>query len=362
MTWLCAAASAQQFESDTIVYGADQVEQYMPLLEGRRAAITGNHTSLLHAAPGTFTHLVDTLAALSQHGKRFQIKTLFSPEHGFRGNAAAGAKVGHDTDSATGLPIVSLYGKNRKPTQQQLQDIDIMIFDLQDVGCRFYTYISTLQLVMEACAEKGIPLVVLDRPNPNAHYVDGPVLDSAHTSFVGMRPGTPAVYGMTIGEYARMLDSELPLPTTKGYQLTVVPLRRYTHHTPVTLPVAPSPALRTRHAIALYPSLCLFEGTNVSVGRGTPYPFETVGNEHKIDLRNTIASPKFDLRYLRMMLRESTAETFFAHPDFFDKLAGNSQLRQQLANGATDDEIRASWQPAISQFKTYRKIFLLYPL
>ena len=246
--------------------GAERMEQYLPLLSGKRVALCGNQTSVV----GT-THLVDTLLS-----RKVNLVKLFCPEHGFRGQAEAGATIASGKDPQTGLPVVSLYGKNKKPSPEQLQGIDILLFDLQDVGCRFYTYISTLHYVMEAAAENGVKVIVLDRPNPNGFYVDGPVLDPAFKTCVGMHPG-PVVYGMTIGEYARMINGEKWLANGVQCDLEVVTLEGYTHRTRYKLPVAPSPNLQTPEAIYLYPSLCFFEGTNISVGRGTEHPFEMYG-------------------------------------------------------------------------------------
>ncbi|MBQ0016182.1 MAG: DUF1343 domain-containing protein [Bacteroidales bacterium] len=324
---------------------------YLPLLRDKQVAVVGNHTSLVGN-----THLVDTLLSSG-----VKVAKIFSPEHGFRGTAAAGAKVNSSIDDATGIPIVSLYGGNKKPTSQQLQGLDVVLFDLQDVGCRFYTYISTLQYVMEACVENGVRLIVLDRPNPNGHYVDGPILEPEFKSFVGMRPGTPVVYGMTIGEYATMIYSEITaVKPVDG--LKVIPLLGYTHNSHYQLPVPPSPNLRTSQAVALYPSLCLLEGTSISVGRGTPYPFEVIGNEgeYMMDLRHVAVDTCFDLRYLREMLAHSDTASFFLKRNSFERLAGNSLLRKQLLDGASDEAIRASWEPMLEQFKLYRKQFLLY--
>ncbi|MBR1792467.1 MAG: DUF1343 domain-containing protein [Bacteroidales bacterium] len=333
-----------------IVVGAERMDVYLPLVQGHAVSVVANHTSLV----GT-RHLVDTLTSIGCN-----LHSIFCPEHGFRGTAAAGAHIANGRDERTGLPIVSLYGKNKKPTAEQLQGIDIVIFDLQDVGCRFYTYISTLHYVMEACAEEGVPLMVLDRPNPNGHYVDGPVMEQEYTSFVGMKAGLPVVYGMTMGEYAQMIDSELT-HRKEGYHLTVIPLLNYTHDSIYQLPVPPSPNLRTAQAVALYPSLCLFEGTTISVGRGTPYPFEVIGNDYKMDLRTVPVAARFDLHYLREMLAHSEKDNFFLKNNFFEKLAGNGQLRKQLLEGEGDEAIRASWQPQLDAFKQYRKRFLLYP-
>ena len=352
-----------------------------------RFAVVANQTSMVGN-----THLVDTLLALGA-----DIRKIFCPEHGFRGTAAAGAHVDNSTDPKTGIPIVSLYGKNKKPTQEQLEDVDYVLFDLQDVGCRFYTYISTLHYVMEACAEAGIPLAVLDRPNPNGHYVDGPVLDTAHyRSFVGMHP-VPVVYGMTIGEYAQMINGEGWLDLREGLRcgLNVVPMQGYKRDSVgYQLPVPPSPNLRNAHAIALYPSLCLFEGTNVSVGRGTDSPFEIIGIPSKystwwcsntnftlagnqiagafyfapqggeqhfgIDLSRIDVPARFDLSYLMVMYSLAKKDCFFLKSNFFEKLAGNGDLRKQIEAGMSDEEIRATWQPALDDFKKIREKYLIY--
>ncbi len=317
-----------------------------------RLAVVANQTSLVGN-----THLVDTLLASD-----VVVTKIFCPEHGFRGTAEAGAHVDNSIDSKTGIPIVSLYGKNKKPTQEQLADVDYVLFDLQDVGCRFYTYISTLHYVMEACAEAGIPLAVLDRPNPNGHYVDGPVLDTAHyRSFVGMHP-VPVVYGMTIGEYAQMINGEGWLKDGIKCNLTVVPMQGYKRDSVgYELPVPPSPNLRNAHAIALYPSLCLFEGTHCGVGRGTGYPFERVSyGSDTLDLRGEEAPSAFSLRYLMEMYRRVPKGKFFQKSNFFEKLAGNGDLRKQISSGMSEEEIRATWQPALDEFKKIREKYLIY--
>ena len=317
-------------------------------------AVVANQTSLVGN-----THLVDTL--LSQ-GVR--VTKIFCPEHGFRGTAAAGAKVSDSKDPQTGLPIISLYGKNKKPTPQQMKDLDAVVFDLQDVGCRFYTYLSTLHYVMEACSERGIPIVVLDRPNPNGHYIDGPVLDTArYRSFVGMHP-VPIVYGMTIGEYACMINGEYWLRDSLQCNLIVVPMQGYRRDSiGYELPVPPSPNLRNAHAVALYPSLCLFEGTNCGVGRGTPWPFEIV--TYKADTLNLRSADcpvgAITLSYLLTMYRRVPKGKFFLKNNFFEKLAGTDQLRKQIERGLTEEEIRATWQPALDRFKTIRSRYLIYP-
>lgn len=319
-------------------------------LDGKRVAVVGNQTSVVEGI-----HLVDTLLA-----KGIRVSKIFCPEHGFRGIAAAGAKVDNSTDPKTGLPIISLYGKNKKPTAKQMEDVDCVVFDLQDVGCRFYTYISTLHYVMEACAEAGIPLVVLDRPNPNGHYVDGPVLDTArYRSFVGMHP-VPVVYGMTIGEYAKMINGEHWIKDT--CDLTIVKMKGYRRDSiGYEMPVPPSPNLRNAHAIALYPGLCLFEGTNCGVGRGTDYPFEWVTYENDtLDLRHEEAPAAFSLRYLMAMYRRVPKGKFFLKSNFFEKLAGTTELRHQIEAGMSENEIRATWQPGLERFKEIRKKYLIY--
>lgn len=320
-----------------------------------RTAVVANQTSVVGA-----THLVDTLLRAGVN-----VTKIFCPEHGFRGTAAAGAKVDNSTDPKTGLPIISLYGKNKKPSPEQMKDIDAVIFDLQDVGCRFYTYLSTLHYVMEACAERGIPLIVLDRPNPNGHMIDGPVLDTATCrSFVGLHP-VPVVYGMTIGEYAQMINGEHWLEDGVQCNLTVVPMQGYDRHGFYPLPVPPSPNLRNAHAIALYPSLCLFEGTNCGVGRGTDHPFEwvTYGTD-TLDLRSYSVGEEapdlIDLWPLIEMYRRVPQGKFFLKSNFFEKLAGTTELRRQIEAGMDENEIRATWQPGLERFKEIRKKYLIY--
>lgn len=378
------------------VVGAERTALYLPLLQGKRVGLVGNQASVVYhensdSLPAT--HLLDLL--LKHH---VQVVRLFSPEHGFRGEAEAGAAVSDGTDAATRLPIVSLYGNNRKPTAQQLQGLDVVVFDLQDMGVRFFTYISTLHYVMEACAQQGIPVIVMDRYNPHTGYIDGPVLDSSYRSFVGMHP-VPVCYGMTIGEYALMINGEHWLKDSLTCQLTVIPMIGFTHESAYTPLVAPSPNLKTPRAMLLYPSLCLFEGTQVSVGRGTAWPFEVVGapnyNHHHfflqffqhdfsftphpipgasnsplfngqecygLDLRHITPKSELDLDYLIQIYKGiDHPDTFFRSDGFFNLLAGNSNLRKQLESNATEEEIRASWQPALQHFKQIRKKYLLYP-
>lgn len=358
--------------------GADQIANYKQTLQHKNLAVVANQASRVGQR-----HLVDSLLQMD-----LQVKYILCPEHGFRGDAEAGAKIADGVDAQTGIPIISLYGNNKKPKPDQLPNVETLIFDLQDVGCRFYTYISTLHYVMEYCAENNVQLIVLDRPNPNAGYVDGPVLEPKYKSFVGMHPGVPIVYGMTIGEYALMINGEGWLLDGKQCPLHVVPLLHYTHDSSYSLPVPPSPNLRTDQAIALYPSLCLFEGTNVSVGRGTDCPFEIIGRPsyrnhtfsfvphpipgvsdnplhngklcYGIDLCSVQPQKSFDLTYLIEMYRNSDKNTFFLKSNFFEKLAGTASLRKQLQQGSSPEQIRQSWAAGLDKFKVIRQKYLLY--
>jgi uncharacterized protein YbbC (DUF1343 family) len=344
---------------------------------GNQTAIVGNR------------HLVDSLLTL-----RVNVVKLFCPEHGFRGQAEAGATIASGKDAQTGLPVVSLYGKNKKPTADQLKGVDVILFDLQDVGCRFYTYISTLHYVMEAAAENHVKVIVLDNPNPNGFYVDGPVLDPKYKSFVGMHP-VPIVYGMTIGEYAQMINGEKWLANGVQCDLTVVKILDYDRKSRYELGMPPSPNLKTRESIYLYPSLCLFEGTNISVGRGTDMPFEMYGAP-KMQSGDYSFTPhaipgvsenppykdqecrgfwlheeavqglkeeegQFNLSYLLTAYQNyPDKEHFFLTNNFFEKLAGTDQLRKQIEEGLSEEEIRASWQQELDQFKEIRGKYLLY--
>lgn len=361
---------------------AQFTEEYLPFLKGKRIGMLVNQTSVV-----SNKHLVDTLLSLQQ-----DIRKIYCPEHGFRGNADAGEKVNNTIDSATNLPIVSLYGNNKKPSKSDLDSIDLMIFDVQDVGVRFYTYISTLHYVMEACAENNIPLLILDRPNPNAHYIDGPILQKEYQSFVGMHP-VPVVYGMTIAEYAKMINGERWLANGVECELIVIRNKAYTHQSLYTLPIKPSPNLADADAIALYPSLCFFEGTVISVGRGTYEPFKMIGhpqlentytysfqpvsiegmskeppykNEicYGVDLRNYVSDSSFNRKQLEL---KWLIEMYKAYPDtskffnkFFDKLAGNATLRSQILEGKSEEEIRMSWRRDLHKFNRTRRKYLLY--
>ena len=362
-----------------VIVGAERMKEYLPLIRDKRIAIVSNQTSLVN-----HTHLVDTLLSL-----KIKIKCVFAPEHGFRGDAEAGAHIDNNVDAKTKLPIISLYGKHDKPTAEDLTDVDLVVFDIQDVGARFYTYIATLQYVMEACAQKKIPVLVLDRPNPNGFYVDGPVLNKKLASFVGMNP-IPIVHGLTIAEYALMLNGEHWLANNLQCDLFYVKCVNWDHSDFYELPVKPSPNLPNNTSIYLYPSLCLFEGTKVSVGRGTDYPFQVVGfPDSKVGsfhftpksksgfatkpLYENIDCKGFDLRtfgdtyikashqvYLYWLIGMYQTDSTQFFNSFFDKLAGTDELRKQIIAGTSEEEIRNSWQPALDNYILMRKKYLLY--
>jgi len=370
-----------QVQKDTtIILGANQTEKYLSLLNGKHVAVVANQTSVIFNEKG-YTHLVDSLISL-----KVDVKKIFSPEHGFRGKGDAGELIDDSKDTKTGLPIISLHGKNRKPTKKQLEDIDIVLFDIQDVGVRFYTYLSTMHYVMEASAEANIPLIVLDRPNPNANYIDGPVLDLAFKSFVGMHP-VPLVYGMTIGEYAKMINGEGWLENNVLCDLTVITLKNYIHVSPYSLPIKPSPNLPNDKAINLYPSLDLFRGTTINAGRGTNYQLQCYGapffpksdfsytpesNEgakhprfegklcYGVDLRNEPTLDHLTLKYIIDAFNKTPKEeTFFGST--FTAHAGNEILQKQIESGMTEYEIKATWQEDLENFKKIRAKYLLYP-
>jgi uncharacterized protein YbbC (DUF1343 family) len=362
-----------------IIPGAERLDYYLPMLANKSIAIVTNHTGLVMGV-----HLVDTLKS-----RNVKINVIFCPEHGFRGDADAGQHIDNSKDTKTGIPIVSLYGNKKKPTAKDLADVEILLFDLQDVGVRYYTYISTLHYIMEAAAENQKHVIVLDRPNPNGFYIDGPVLDTAFRSFVGMHP-IPVVYGMTIGELGKMINGEGWLKNKKQCRLTIVECLNYTHQSRYVLPVPPSPNLRNMAAVYLYPSLGFFEGTVVSAGRGTDFPFQVYGHpllkEHPFEYTPKsvpgATSPKFlgnkcygeDLRNTAIARGEHNeiALIFLVRayqnltlPDFFNSyfrlLAGNNILRKQIEEGVEIGKIRESWQPEIEKFKVKREKYLLYP-
>jgi len=362
-----------------IIPGAYHTEQYLHTLKGKQVALVVNHTSVIGK-----TYLADSLLSLG-----VQVKRIFAPEHGFRGTADAGAHIDNEVDSKTGLSLVSLYGKHKKPTPEDLKGIDVVLFDIQDVGTRFYTYSSTLLYVQEACAENKVKLLVLDRPNPNGHYVDGPVLDpSRFASFVGLT-AIPVVHGLTMGEYAQMLNGEGWLANKVVCDLQVIPVSSYTHNSVVHVAIAPSPNLPNDQSIGLYPSLCLLEPTIVSVGRGTNSQFQVIGTPNSAagnytftpvptpgamdpplkgqlcygqDLRSVpTRNLGFSLTYLIDMFEKTgQKESFFTSASFFDKLAGTDGIRLGLLAGKSEKEIRASWEPALKAYKEMRKRYLIY--
>ncbi len=363
-----------------ITPAAERPGAYLPILHNYDVAVVANQTSLVNEM-----HLVDFLL-----DRYVNVIKVFAPEHGFRGEAGAGEKVNSGKDSKTGVPIVSLYGSNKKPSAQQLADVDLVVFDIQDVGARFYTYISTMTYVMEACAEQGKKVIILDRPNPNGHYVDGPVLKAGYESFVGLHP-IPIVHGMTVGEYARMVNEEGWLKGGIKCDLEIIKCEGWNHSDHYDLPVKPSPNLPNALAITLYPSICLFEGTSVSVGRGTELPFQQIGSPYFPEgstqftprSMSSAKSPKYmgeickgyDLReFAKFYLRGSgelylywLLEAYRLAPDkenffntFFDKLAGSDQLRKDIINDMPMAEIKASWQKDLEDFKAIRKKYLLY--
>lgn len=371
---------------EIIQTGAQQIDAYLPLLTGKRIAIVANHTSMIGN-----THLVDTLMSLG-----IDLIRVFSPEHGFRGIDDAGDEINDTIDTKTGLPVVSLYGKKKMPVYADFKTdslwIDVVVFDIQDVGVRFYTYISTLTYMMEACARWCVPMIILDRPNPNGHYVDGPVLKPGFESFVGLHP-IPVVHGMTIGEYAQMVNGENWLPDSLRCELTVIPVKGYDHNLFYQLPVKPSPNLNNMTAIYLYPSICFFEGTTVSLGRGTLSPFLVIGHPYFCDgtfsftpesipgmskkppyekmecfgynlageALNVIQPPfGIQLKWL-FEFYENLSDIPGFFNSYFDKLAGTDQLRVMILDGCTEEEIKISWENDLETFRKIRKQYLLYP-
>jgi uncharacterized protein YbbC (DUF1343 family) len=383
-------ASAMPLMKTGIITGADQTEKYIPYLKGKRVAILGNPTSIIGKR-----NMVDSLWA-----RGVKIVKVFGPEHGFRGNASAGVKVQNEVDSATGIPIISLYGAKNKPTKEDMQDVDVMIYDVQDVGCRFYTNINALVRLMEACAESNKELLILDRPNPNAYFVDGPVLDMKYKSGIGMFP-IPITHGCTIAEFAQMANGQGWLSNKMICKLRIVKVANYTHDTYYTLPVKPSPNLNTQQSIMLYPSTCLFEGTYLNHGRGTYFPFTVLGSPelkdiysfsftptgikgmsetplhmdkvcYGLDLRNydinlLLKSKKINIKWMMELYKNYPyKEKFFdsklsKEMNSIDKLAGVGLFKQQIISGASEEEIRKSWEPGLSEYKKMRKKYLLYP-
>ncbi|MBU2891842.1 DUF1343 domain-containing protein [Colwellia sp. D2M02] len=364
-----------------LVVGAEQPALYLPKLAGKRVGLVVNQTSKVNNQ-----HLVDFLLA-----QGINVQVIFAPEHGFRGDHDAGEKFNNSIDKQTGVPLVSIYGKSKKPAAEVMASVDIIVFDIQDVGVRYYTYISSMHYMMAAASEANIGFMVLDRPNPNGMYIDGPVLEHEFQSFVGMH-AIPLLHGLTVGELAKMIVGQGWLNTDKPLALTVIPIANYHHQMPYSLPIKPSPNLPNDLAIALYPSLGFFEATPISIGRGTPYPFQVIGyNKTSLGdytfmpvstpgaaikpklMNETLIGQRFyqnaqtnhgglTLRYV-IQWHQAFAqqhETFFQHPKFMDKLAGTDKLRKAIIAGQTESEIKASWQPALTEYKALRQQYLLY--
>ena len=377
---LCSLFHTVFAQASSLKVGADRLELILPLIEGKRVGLTGNQSSVLSDEKHTL--LLDTLLASGA-----DVVRLFSPEHGFRGTADAGAKVASGKDPVTGLPIISLYGKHRKPTREDLKGIEVMLLDLQDVGVRFFTYISTMYYVVEACANEGIPVIILDRPNPH-DAVDGPMLEPSKKSFIGMFP-IPAVHGLTMGELALMAVGEKWIKTAKRPALTVIKCEGWQHGDPYELPIKPSPNLRSPRSILLYPTLCFYEGTSWSVGRGTDRPFEQIGYPQKgfgthsftpqsiqgasspmykgkkcygpdLDERNFATGIDLDLLIQTYRLTKAKGIKFITRPDHFDLLAGTSRLSRQIEADLTAEAIRATWEPALQAYRSLRAPYLLY--
>ena len=371
-----------------IIVGANQTSEYLEILKGKRLGIVANQTSVIFKNPelpkAGNSHLVDSLLVLGM-----DIKKVFAPEHGFRGTADAGEAVKDGSDTKTGLPIISLYGQNRKPQSQQLKDLDLVVFDIQEVGVRFYTYIATLQLVMEACSEQGIPVLVLDRPNPNGHYVDGPTMEKEHQSFLGMTP-IPLVYGMTIGEYAVMINEEGWLASGTKASLTIIPLKNYAHNKAYSLPIRPSPNLPNDTAINLYPSLGLFEGTHVNAGRGTEFQFQRFGApfldaayfsfsytpkpnfgaknpKHNGEIcygEELSQHPRMrsvSLEWVLAAYKHAKDKSGFFKTSGFTKHAGTARLQADIEAGMSEKEIRNGWEKDLIAFRKIRAQYLMYP-
>lgn len=395
VNFTCNAQENYLYKNKPIETGADQSEKYLPMLRNKKVGILTNQTGIItlekknpskqhltekQTLENTFIHLVDYLIE-----KEIKITKIYAPEHGFRGTADAGELIKDGNDVKTGLPIVSLYGNNKKPTVKQLEGIEIMVFDLQDVGARFYTYISSLHYLMEACAEQNIPIIILDRPNPKGAAVDGPILEIEHKSFVGMHP-IPILHGLTIGEYAQMINGEKWLKNGITAKLTVIKVKNYNKGQNYHLPVKPSPNLPNDTAVNLYTSLCLFEGTNVSVGRGTEKQFQVYGspflknmpftfspkpnegakdplyNSKKCfgeDLSNNANITGLSLEWLLNAYKNTTEQPKFFN-SFFLKLAGTNKLQQQIEKGLSEEEIKKSWKTGLEAFRKTREKYLLY--
>ena len=365
------------------IVAANRTKLYLPKLKGKQVGVVANQTSVIFKNGNTHTHLVDSLLSLE-----VDVKKVFAPEHGFRGRADAGEHVEDGIDTKTGTPIISLHGKHRKPTQESLRGLDVIVFDIQDVGVRFYTYISTLHNVMEACAEASIPVIILDRPNPNGHYVDGPTLEMENKSFLGMHP-IPLVHGMTIGEYAQMINGEKWLENGIQCTISIIGMKNYTHNTSYSLPIRPSPNLPNDQSISLYPSLGLFEGTNINAGRGTEFQFQIFGapflNQESMkftyipeanfgsknpkhkgklcygkDLRTNELQREMTLKWVIEAYNNCNYKSLFFNTKNFTKHAGTPLLQKQIEAGLSEADIRASWQEGLQAFVKTRSKYLLY--
>lgn len=363
-------------DEKVLVLGAEQTELYLPQLEGKKVGLLINHTSMVGEQ-----HLVDFLLE-----KEIDIVKIFAPEHGFRGTADAGELVDDNVDPKTGIPVVSLYGKNKKPSAETMEELDVVIFDIQDVGVRFYTYISSMHYMMEACAKYDVKFMVFDRPNPNGHYVDGPIRKPEFTSFVGMHP-IPVVHGLTVGELAKMIHGEGWLENGSKCDLVVIPMKNYRHSDAYLLPIKPSPNLPNDQSVLLYPSTCFFEGTKMSIGRGTQFPFQVIGYPDQrfgsfsftpvsidgmakypklegkecfgVDLRAVEIKPELDLNYVIDFYKKwDKEEEFFTK--YFNTLAGTDELRKQIEEGWSMEKIRESWQPEIENYLKLSENYLLY--
>jgi len=375
-----ASGCSTEMAEEKVITGAERMSEYMPMINGKTIALVANQTSLVGE-----THLVDTLRSLG-----ISIKVIFAPEHGFRDLADDGTTIQSGTDPMTGIEIISLYTRKRKPAPEDLEGVDYVIFDIQDVGTRFYTYLTTMSYVMEACAENGVPMIILDRPNPNGYYTDGPILDTAFSSFVGIHP-IPVVHGLTFGEYSAMVNGEGWLAGGIKCDVTVVGCMNYTHETLYQLPVKPSPNLPNMNSIYLYPSICFSEGTVLSCGRGTTFAFQVLGApnmpdrgfsfipepmpgatnpRHKglvcygLDLRNALSdglvpSPGINLEWIISAYKDYPEKERFFN-GYFDTLAGGTSLREQIQQGKTADEIKASWKSGLDSFKLIRNKYLMY--
>lgn len=387
--WGLKAQTSLDYCNDRIRTGAERTESYVPYLKGKRVAILGNLSTVIKKE-----HLVDSLLKLG-----VKIVKIFGPEHGFRGNASNGTEVSDEVDTKTGIPIISLYGSKRKPSATDLADVDVFIFDVQDMGVRFYTNINTLRDIMEACAEQGKELLILDRPNPNAYLIDGPILDMKHRSGIGQFP-VPIAHGMTIAEFAQMINGEGWMSTANKCKLKIIPVEGYAHHMLYRLPVSPSPNLNTEQSILLYPSTCLFEGVKVNHGRGTDYPFTVIGspaykgiysfsftpvskkgmserplfmNEkcygldlRGYDLHSLVKRKKLNLAWIMELYEKSPEKNKFFDRSFsdqiggFENLSGVDDLRLQIERGASEKEIRASWADGLAKYKLMRKKYTIY--